>query len=79
MPRPILIALAIEIFLLVIALLGLTQPAWLRGRSFERNSEKGSLWKSFLNGVGFVFLSLLFCWSVILGILMVLNGVSVRV
>lgn len=79
MPRPILFATIIEALLLLACLVCLLQPSWVLGRSFERGGQKGSVWKSILNGLGFIFLSLSFCWSVVLGILIVLNGLTLRI
>lgn len=75
LPRPVFFAIAIEFLLFWGAWLFLVRPRFLFG---TRGEGQGG-WANLFRGVGFFAACLLFCWSVILGVLLLLNGVMVRV
>lgn len=77
MPRPILLATIVEILLIVGAIVFMVQPVWIVGRAIERGDKP--VLKTVFNGIGIVLMSLTFCWSVILGVLLVLNGLTLRI
>ena len=80
MSKPVMYALAVEMVLLLATFLSLVQPEWL-ARSAPAKNEKGepSLWLRFVGSLGVIFLSLTFCWSVVLGAVLVLNGYRLQI
>lgn len=75
LPRPVLFAFIVEFLLLGGAWLFLVRPRAL----FGARGEGAGGWVSLFRGIGFFLACSLFCWSVILGVLLLLNGVMVRV
>ncbi len=75
MSKPVMYALAVETILLLATFLSLVQPEWLaRSSGSGEAGSQPTLWLRFVGSLGVVFLSLTFCWSVILGAVLVLNG-----
>lgn len=70
MPRQVLFTLLIQLALVSLTLLLLLQPKRVfRGQSVK---VRGFAW-----GTGWVVFGLMFCWSMIAGCVLVLNGVNV--
>jgi hypothetical protein len=67
MPTSILWVMLIELMLIVLTLVLLIQPT----RFFKPNAMK---LRKTANWVGLVLLCLTFCWSVVVGIVLTMNG-----
>lgn len=75
LPRPVLFAWAIEVLFLAGAWLFLVRPRMIFG---ARADAVTGPWATIFRGIGFFAACALFCWSIILGALLLLHGVMVR-
>ncbi|MCM2324189.1 MAG: hypothetical protein NDJ90_13095 [Oligoflexia bacterium] len=69
MPVQVIAAFLIEVFLILLTLLLLLQPAWI----FRTQSDRGRV---FTTLSGWVFLCVTFCWSVVFGCVVALNRLT---
>ncbi|NBU21862.1 hypothetical protein EBS43_10720 [bacterium] len=72
MPSILILAALIELVLIVLTSVFLTQPKLIFGSGPSRV-------QSVAYGAGLICFCLTFCWSVVLGILLHLNGLTIKV
>ena len=72
MPSILILAVLVELVLVVLTSVFLTQPKLI----FKAGPSRA---QSLAYGAGVICFCLTFCWSVVLGILFHLNGLSIKV
>jgi len=72
MPNTVILAFSVEMALIALTSLMLIQP------KFIFRQKTGKL-KSFFKWGGLVFLCLTFCWSIVVGIVLSMNDLSLRI
>ncbi len=71
MPNTVFLSLVVESVFIVLTNLFLVQPKII----FGQNSQKARPW---LKWVGLVLLSITFCWSIVVGIVLSINEMTFR-
>jgi hypothetical protein len=70
-PKQLAIAFAVEFFMILLSTILLTQPRSM----FREPSPRVAL---AITSSGLVLLSLTFCWSIIFGVVLAMNGLELR-
>lgn len=73
MPRPVMVGVLVESALILATLLLLIQPRILV------SSAATERWRSWLSKMGYLFLCMTFCWSVVFGCILALHDLTLQV